>query len=110
MVNTLCLIAAILFLDWVVDRYNRRRTERLRQTGLYPPSGEGSDGERLICLGRKIAVVKLYCEVHGVDLKTAEEELAKKLPESPRDSRGEIATRDRVESFYCETGVFSPMQ
>src|SRR5207249_5910617 len=57
------------------DAMSRRRTDDLRQTGLYPPPGQGSDADvgRLVALGRKIDAIKLHREIHGSDLKTAKD-------------------------------------
>jgi ribosomal protein L7/L12 len=63
---------------------NRRRTDDLRQTGLYPPPGQGSDAdvERLVALGRKIEAIKLYRQIHGTDLKSAKDAVDK-IAEKP---------------------------
>ena len=60
---------------FLVDRFFRARTERLRDTGLLPPAGQGTaaDVERLIRERRKIGAIKLYREIHGVGLKEAKE-------------------------------------
>ena len=70
-VVAVAVVAAALALSLL----NRRRTDDLRQTGLYPPPGEGSDAdvERLVALGRKIDAIKLYREIHRSDLKTAKD-------------------------------------
>ena len=70
-VVAVAVVAAALALSLL----NRRRTGDLRQTGLYPPPGEGSDAdvERLVALGRKIDAIKLYREIHRSDLKTAKD-------------------------------------
>ena len=73
-------VAAVLALNAL----NRRKTDDLRQTGLYPPPGQRSDAdvERLVALGRKIDAIKLYRELHRSDLKTAKDavdKLAEKL-------------------------------
>ncbi len=48
---------------------------RARESGLHPPTGAGTDEDvwRLAESGEKIAAIKLYREIHGVDLKTAKE-------------------------------------
>jgi hypothetical protein len=65
----LALIAGAL----AIDAFNRRRIHNLRQSGLYPPVGEGgtADVERLVALGRKMDAIKLYRQIHHTDLKTA---------------------------------------
>ena len=83
-VVAVAVVAAALALSLL----NRRRTDDLRQTGLYPPPGEGSDAdvERLVALGRKIDAIKLYREIHRTDLKTAKDavdEIAAKRGRTP---------------------------
>ena len=75
MMKMLYFVAALIAIAFLADALNRRQIRRLRQSGLYPPPGQGSDAhvERLILLGRKMAAIKLYREVHGVDLKAAKE-------------------------------------
>ena len=55
-----------------------------RESGLYPPPGKGTDAdvERLIRHRRKMMAIKLYREIHSVDLKQAKEavdELAQRV-------------------------------
>lgn len=73
------VILAAVAVVLVVDSFNRRRVRNLRQSGLYPPTGQGraADVERLVALGRKIDAIKLYREIHGTDLKTAKEAVDK---------------------------------
>ena len=49
--------------------------QRAQESGLYPPPGSGTDSdvERLMRAGQKITAIKLYRELHHVDLKTAKE-------------------------------------
>jgi len=79
-VVAVAVVAAALALSLL----NRRRTDDLRQTGLYPPPGQGSDAdvERLVALGRKIDAIKLYREIHRTDLKTAKDAVDK-IAEKP---------------------------
>ena len=73
------VILAVVVVAFAVDAFNRRRILNLRQSGLYPPAGQGSaaDVERLVALGRKIDAIKLYRKIHGTDLKTAKEAIDK---------------------------------
>ena len=79
----LIVIVAIIVLVFIVDAVNRIRLRSLRESGIYPPEGKGTDADvdRLIRLGKKISAIKLYREIYGVDLKAAKEaveELARK--------------------------------
>jgi hypothetical protein len=83
----LYILGFLIVAVFLLDGFNRRRIRRLRQEGIYPPPGRGSDGdvERLASMGRKIEAIKLYREIHGVDLKSAKEavdELARRLPDA----------------------------
>ncbi len=80
----LYIVVAVVAGALALSALNRRRTDDLRQTGLYPPPGQGSDAdvERLVALGRKIDAIKLYREVHGTDLKSAKEAVDK-IAEKP---------------------------
>ncbi|TMB60746.1 MAG: hypothetical protein E6J60_00235 [Deltaproteobacteria bacterium] len=71
----LCIVVAFAAVALALNAMSRRRTDDLRQTGLYPPPGQGSDAdvERLVALGRKIDAIKLYREIHRSDLKTAKD-------------------------------------
>ena len=71
----LYIVVAAVGAGLVLNALNRRRTDDLRQTGLHPPPGQGSDAdvERLVALGRKIDAIKLYREIHRSDLKTAKD-------------------------------------
>ncbi len=75
----LYIVVAVAAAALALNAMNRRRTDDLRQTGLYPPPGQGSDAdvERLVALGRKIDAIKLYREVHGTDLKSAKDAVDK---------------------------------
>ena len=77
----LYIVAAIVAAALALNALGRRRTDDLRQTGLYPPPGRGSDAdvERLVALGRKIDAIKLY---HRTDLKTAKDAVDK-IAEKP---------------------------
>jgi ribosomal protein L7/L12 len=72
----LLVVAAVAI---AIDTVNRRRTRDLRQSGLLPPTGQGTDAdvERLVGLGRKIDAIKLYREIHSADLKTAKDAVDK---------------------------------
>ena len=71
----LYIVVAFAAVALALNAMSRRRTDDLRQTGLYPPPGQGSDAdvERLVALGRKIDAIKLYREIHRSDLKTAKD-------------------------------------
>jgi len=75
----LYIVVAVAAAALALNAMNRRRTDDLRQTGLYPPPGQGSDAdvERLVALGRKIDAIKLYREIHGTDLKSAKDAVDK---------------------------------
>ena len=71
----LYIVVAVVVGALALSALNRRRTDDLRQTGLYPPPGQGSDAdvERLVALGRKIDAIKLYREIHRSGLKDAKD-------------------------------------
>jgi ribosomal protein L7/L12 len=71
----LLLVVGIIVMVFLIDRANRIKVRRLRESGVYPPVGQGTiaDVEWLIVLKKKIPAIKLYREIHGVDLKTAKE-------------------------------------
>ena len=75
----LLLVVAIIIVLFIIDAANRARIRRLRESGMYPPPGQGTVGdvERLIMLKKKIPAIKLYREINGVDLKTAKEAVEK---------------------------------
>ncbi len=80
----LYIVVAAVAAALALSVLNRRRTDDLRQTGLYPPPGQGSDAdvERLVALGRKIDAIKLYRQIHGTDLKSAKDAVDK-IAEKP---------------------------
>jgi len=80
----LYIVVAVAAAALALNAMNRRRTDDLRQTGLYPPPGQGSDAdvERLVALGRKIDAIKLYREIHGTDL-TRAKDAVDKIAERP---------------------------
>ncbi len=80
----LYIVVAVVAAALALSVLNRRRTDNLRQTGLYPPPGQGSDAdvERLVALGRKIDAIKLYRQIHGTDLKSAKDAVDK-IAEKP---------------------------
>ena len=67
-VTVLLIVIALLTI-----RASRRWTKQHEEFSKYPLPGEGTDAdvERFIALGRKMTAIKLYREIHGVDLKTA---------------------------------------
>ncbi len=70
-----CTLAGLVLLVWVIGAWSRAQSERARESGLYPPPGAGTDAdvERLLGAGQKIGAIKLYREIHRVDLKTAKD-------------------------------------
>jgi ribosomal protein L7/L12 len=81
----LIVVAFIFLLLFLIDRFNRAKKRRLQQSGMLPPDGQGTDAdvERLLLRGEKMSAIKLYREIHGVDLKEAKgavEELSKRVP------------------------------
>ena len=80
----LYIVVAVAAAALALNAMSRRRTDDLRQTGLYPPPGQGSDAdvERLVALGRKIDAIKLYREIHRTDLKSAKDAVDK-IAEKP---------------------------
>ena len=80
----LYLVVAFAAVALALNAMSRRRTDDLRQTGVLPPPGQGSDAdvERLVTLGRKIDAIKLYREIHRTDLKTAKDAVDK-IAEKP---------------------------
>ena len=80
----LYIVVAFAAVALALNAMSRRRTDDLRQTGLYPPPGRGTDAdvERLVALGRKIDAIKLYREIHRTDLKSAKDAVDK-IAEKP---------------------------
>lgn len=78
MKTILAVLAACVVL-WLVDRVFRARTQSLRDSGILPPPGEGTeaDVERLLARGRKIDAIKLHREIHGTGLKESKEAVEK---------------------------------
>jgi ribosomal protein L7/L12 len=79
LLTVIVIIAALLVL-----RATRNWGRGTRQAMHRPPPGQATDAdvERFVSAGRKITAIKLYREIHDVDLKTAKEavdELARKL-------------------------------
>lgn len=75
----LLLIVGLFVIVFLVDRANWAKIRRLRESGVYPPAGQGTlaDVERLIVLKKKIPAIKLYRVIYGVDLKAAREAVKK---------------------------------
>jgi ribosomal protein L7/L12 len=78
LITVLVIVVALLVVN-ASRRWKRQHAEFAR----YPQPGEGTDAdvERFVALGRKMTAIKLYREIHGVDLKTATDavdELSKK--------------------------------
>jgi ribosomal protein L7/L12 len=70
-------IGAVVAAVFLLDVVNRAKMRSLRQRGILPPEGGGSDAdiERLLRLGYKVQAIKLYRSVHDVDLKAAKTEV-----------------------------------
>jgi len=68
-------LLALIVAAFGADRFFRAQRRSLRDQGLYPQAGQGSDAdvERLLRTGRKIDAIKLYREIHGGGLKDAKE-------------------------------------
>lgn len=68
-------VAIVIALFFLFDKISRGRVDRLRKEGLYPPSGQETEGdvERLLRMGHKIEAIKVYRNLHGVGLKEAKE-------------------------------------
>jgi len=83
-VTILYIVVAAVAAALALSVLNRQRTDDLRQTGFYPPPGQGSDADvdRLVALGRKIDAIKLYRQIHGTDLKSAKDAVDK-IAEKP---------------------------
>ena len=77
---TLLIIVAALF---VLNR-SRRWSKRVREAGRIPAPGEGTDAdvERLARHGRKMSAIKLYREIHDVDLTAAKTAVEAMLQEA----------------------------
>lgn len=79
----LLTIALIVVGVWLLAASRRWRGQHAAMS-RYPARGEGTDGdvERFVRLRRKMTAIKLYREIHNVDLKTAKEaveEMARKI-------------------------------
>ena len=77
---TVVVIIAALYVLRASRNWGRRSREAMRR----PPPGQATDAdvERFLLAGRKVTAIKLYREVHKVDLKAAKEavdELDRKL-------------------------------
>ncbi len=70
MITVLVVIAA-LFVVYMTRRWKKQHDEFIQR----PAPGEATDAdiERFLAMGRKMTAIKLYREIHGVDLKTAKE-------------------------------------
>lgn len=75
----LWVLAGVFTLMVILEAWNRANFRRLRASGQYPPAGQGTDAHvlRLLQDRQKIAAIKLYREIHGVDLKAAKESVEK---------------------------------
>jgi ribosomal protein L7/L12 len=73
----------------IVSRVRVNRIDRMRQEGVSLLEGQETeaDVEQLIRMGHEIQAIKLYRDIHGVDLKTAKdavEELAAEIRKRER--------------------------
>ena len=66
------LVLVIAVALYVLHR-SRQWSKPARAAGPYPPPGQGTDAdvERFVRHGRKMTAIKLYREIHDVDLTTA---------------------------------------
>ena len=64
-------IALVLLIGALSRRGERPGTARRPSVGAAPPTSAGIDG--LLQAGQKIAAIKAYRQLHGVDLKTAKD-------------------------------------
>ncbi len=78
-IEILYVLGIVVALVFILDKLNRLRVGRLRERGIYPPRGQGSeaDVERLVSMGRRIDAIKVYREIHRVGLKEAKEAVDK---------------------------------
>jgi hypothetical protein len=81
----LALVVGVVVVLWVLKAKQDGRLVTLRQRGLYPPPGQGTDEHvaRLAANGYKIDAIKLYREIHGVGLKDAKDAVEKMAPPKP---------------------------
>jgi ribosomal protein L7/L12 len=63
-------VAVVVLLGWV-SRRGERAASGPRRREVLPPPAATIDG--LLQAGQKIAAIKAYREMHGVDLKTAKD-------------------------------------
>jgi ribosomal protein L7/L12 len=84
--NVVLLVVVAVAAAFLVDWFFRSPRQRLRNAGLYPPAGQGTqaDVERLLRGGRKIEAIKLFREIHGVGLKEAKEGVEALMAEMER--------------------------
>lgn len=67
------ILAAVVLVFWALGAWSKSHDRRIRESGLYPPPGAGTDDDvwRLADSGEKISAIKLYREIHNVDLRTS---------------------------------------
>jgi len=68
---TVLVVIAALYVVNMSRRWKKQHDEFTHR----PAPGEATDAdvERFLAMGRKMTAIKLYREIHGVDLKTAKE-------------------------------------
>jgi len=71
----LWIFGGILIFFGVLEFRSRSELQTLREKGIYPARGSGTDADvrRLVDAGHSIYALRLYREIHGVDLRTAKE-------------------------------------
>ena len=76
---TILIIIAALF---VLHR-SRQWTKNAKAVGQYPPPGQGTDDDvrRFVRYGRKMTAMKLYREIHDVDITAAKEAIERMAAE-----------------------------
>ena len=69
----LALTVLIIVVALYVLYRSRQWTKRAREVGRYPAPGQGTDEDvrRFVRHGRKMTAMKLYREIHGVDITEA---------------------------------------
>jgi ribosomal protein L7/L12 len=83
--DILYIIAAIGLVLWVLSAIHKAKVRGARESGILPPPGHGSDADvrRLVGLGEKILAIKLYREIHGVELKQAKDAVDRMIKQTP---------------------------
>ena len=80
---TIVAVVLVLLVFGFMLAGTRKKENRLRHAGLYPPEGQetSADVDRLLQLGHKIEAIKVYRKLHQVDLKDAKDAVEKRQQE-----------------------------